>query len=366
MKCPHCGADVKSNSSLCEYCGPCITAQMIRAQEQLNKAGCPKCGSTNITFNREKQGEVKGKRGTAVVRTTVGVCKDCGYTWQTDSGVTNAKKRKTWLWVLGWICIFPVPLTFLMLRKKDMKPVLKYGIITIAWVLYLIIAMSGQSNTSVENLNTQPEASQTANSQKEIGQIETEPKELGNMEIILMEGHPKYYGSTKQAHEVWGSLKKGVIHFADSYSKDPDAIISMGGYSQGEKNEIIRDIYIRLGEGVSLEEALRVADDYLPYDIIAQWYEFSRSFKTAPNEGSQKTCVDYFVSYHLTQEGSDAYYADKHQYSGSIDVQLSSEDNGKSIRTISIGFGTPRWTGSLSQNGLQEIEWNYDFLKSKD
>ena len=47
-------------------------------QEQLNKAGCPKCGSSNVTFTREKQGELKGKNGTAVVRTTIGLCKDCG------------------------------------------------------------------------------------------------------------------------------------------------------------------------------------------------------------------------------------------------------------------------------------------------
>lgn len=31
------------------------------------------------------------------------------------------KRRKTWLWVLGWICIFPVPLTIIMLNKKDMS-----------------------------------------------------------------------------------------------------------------------------------------------------------------------------------------------------------------------------------------------------
>lgn len=145
MKCPNCGADVKGNSRFCEYCGSSITTQMLREQEQLNKAGCPKCGSTNITFNREKQGEVKGKRGTAVVRSTVGVCKDCGYTWQTDSGVTNPKKRKTWLWVLGWICIFPLPLTILLLRKKEIKPSVKYGIIAVAWIVYFIIGMSGNN-----------------------------------------------------------------------------------------------------------------------------------------------------------------------------------------------------------------------------
>ena len=74
MKCPNCGAEIKINSKYCEFCGSAVSAQMRREQEQLNKAGCPRCGSTNITFSREKQGEVKSKRGTAVVRSTVGVC----------------------------------------------------------------------------------------------------------------------------------------------------------------------------------------------------------------------------------------------------------------------------------------------------
>lgn len=32
-----------------------------------------------------------------------------------------------------------------MLRKKDMKPALKYGIIAAAWIVYLIIGLSGNS-----------------------------------------------------------------------------------------------------------------------------------------------------------------------------------------------------------------------------
>lgn len=138
MKCPNCGAEIKTNAKFCEFCGSSITTQMRREQEQLNKAGCPKCRSSNISFSREKQGELRGKRGTAVVRSTVGVCKDCGYTWQTDSGTTGVKKRRTWLWVLGWICIFPLPLTILLLCKKEMKPAIKYGIIAVAWVVYFI------------------------------------------------------------------------------------------------------------------------------------------------------------------------------------------------------------------------------------
>ena len=66
-----------------------------------------------------------------------------------DSG--NPKKRKTWLWVLGWLFIFPLPLTILLLRKKEMKAPVKYGIIAVAWLFYLIIAIAGTSGSDSEN-----------------------------------------------------------------------------------------------------------------------------------------------------------------------------------------------------------------------
>ena len=154
MKCPNCGAEIERKKS-CEYCGTQITLDMQRTQEQLNKEGCPKCHSTNIQFKRENQGEIRGKKSKQVVHKTVGFCKDCGYTWlPTGVGQQEPKKNNLWLWVLGWICIFPVPLTILMLRKKEMKSSLKYGIIAFAWIIYLIIGLSGNSSDKSENIHT--------------------------------------------------------------------------------------------------------------------------------------------------------------------------------------------------------------------
>ena len=155
MKCPSCGAEI-GNTKFCEYCGSQISSEMQKEQEQLNKKGCPKCGSTNITYKRENQGEVREKKSKQVIHRTVAVCKDCGETWFVDEGV---KKKKTWLWVLGWLFIFPLPLTILLLRKKDMNKILKYGIITVAWITYIVIAFSGGSegektDVSVDDITT--------------------------------------------------------------------------------------------------------------------------------------------------------------------------------------------------------------------
>lgn len=152
MKCPNCGAEI-GNEKVCQYCNSQIPYSMQREQELINKAGCPKCSSSNVTFKRENQGEVRGKNSKRVIHRTVGLCKDCGYTWYPQENRSNAqpKKNNMWLWILGWICIFPIPLTILMLRNKNMKPTVKYGIIAVVWVVYLLIGLSGGKEKSSDN-----------------------------------------------------------------------------------------------------------------------------------------------------------------------------------------------------------------------
>ncbi len=153
MKCPNCGADI-THGKYCEYCGTAISGRMLKEQEELNKSGCPQCGSTNVSFTREKQGEYHGANGTAIIHATVGVCKDCGYTWETSSHtdmrdfantvIEKPKKRRKVLWILGWIYIFPLPLTLILLKKEKLNPLVKYGVIIAAWIAYLAVIYAGQ------------------------------------------------------------------------------------------------------------------------------------------------------------------------------------------------------------------------------
>ena len=104
MKCPSCGAEIE-NGRFCSFCGTQITADMLREKEILNKVGCPSCGSTNVTFNRENQGEVRGENGKQIVHYTVGLCKDCGYTWRADKAAPEGSKPKN-KWVALMLCLF--------------------------------------------------------------------------------------------------------------------------------------------------------------------------------------------------------------------------------------------------------------------
>ncbi len=177
MKCINCGAETQEE--ICEYCGSempndntvKITNNYYTVTEASNDgdsdAGkCPKCGNSKIEYNREQiatttKSKRKGKKGRTVSTAsykTVGVCQNCGYSWNPDdeSKDANKKNSKIWLWVLGWIFIFPVPLTILLIKKTNLKPAIKYTIIALVWVFYLLIGILGGANAEPTTDSTVP------------------------------------------------------------------------------------------------------------------------------------------------------------------------------------------------------------------
>lgn len=132
--CPNCGAsiqvDMDKKNLTCNYCG-----NSLFVDDEVQHIQYDNAEETGYQFEKGRQ------RAQAEARSV-------NTPQYTQSIQPAPKKRKTWLWVLGWIFIFPVPLTILLLRKKDMNPILKYGIIAVAWIFYLIIGFSGKSNDS--------------------------------------------------------------------------------------------------------------------------------------------------------------------------------------------------------------------------
>ena len=211
MKCPNCGAETQNK--ICEFCG----SEMPKERETVNitnnyygdtpmqeqgettvKGSCPKCGSTKISFKREriavatrsnsrKKALGSGSKGQSYSQSayrTIGLCQNCGFTWNPNAnstvGTTGKRGAPTWLWVLGWIFIFPVPLTVLLLRKKEMNSILKYGIIAVAWLLYLLIAFSGKPDDSNSNsqidtkATTKIEVDNSISTDEKVDEISTE------------------------------------------------------------------------------------------------------------------------------------------------------------------------------------------------
>ena len=84
-------------------------------------------------------------------------------------GPQNQPRRKTWLWVLGWLVIFPLPLTILLLRDKEKRTIPRYILAAGAWLVYLILMIASRSNSG----NTET----TATRQQEVRTVESESSE---------------------------------------------------------------------------------------------------------------------------------------------------------------------------------------------
>lgn len=150
LTCPGCGArlevDMDRKMAFCSYCGAALPVDDEIQKVQLD--GAEKAG---YEFEKGRQ-RAQAEAAQAFFQPQQ-ACYQPASQPQVPPQPQQAsyqpapqeapKKRKTWLWVLGWICIFPVPLTIIMLNKEDMSKKARYGIIAAGWILYLFIGLGG-------------------------------------------------------------------------------------------------------------------------------------------------------------------------------------------------------------------------------
>ena len=138
MVCPNCGAtlqiDADKKNLTCNYCGNNLFIDDEVQHIQYDNA--EEAGYQFEKGRQRAQSEIK----TYESKKQVSVCSN-----------QPQKKSLTWLWVLGWIFIFPVPLTILVVRSKSMKIGLKIVIISIVWIVYLFIGLFGGRDKNNEN-----------------------------------------------------------------------------------------------------------------------------------------------------------------------------------------------------------------------
>lgn len=137
LYCPSCGArldvDMNNKTAACQYCGAIFPID--DEKQSLKIDGAEQAG---YEFEKGRQrAQAEALRQQPVT--------------QQQAQQPLPKKRKTWLWVLGWLCIFPVPLTIIMLRKKSMDARVRYGIIAAGWLVYLAIGLLGGCGKKAEN-----------------------------------------------------------------------------------------------------------------------------------------------------------------------------------------------------------------------
>ena len=201
-------------------------------------------GGAKINFSKSGVGYSIGTKGARITKkanggskTTLSVpgtgisyvkeSKDKRKAFNTSEGGTKGgsmgntggpKKRNTLLWVLGWLSIFPLPLTILLLRKKEMTPGKKYGFIVAAWSVYLIMAAVANKNDKSTNRSfSQVEQSTVLQGEKsKISEIT-----FGNGEDITVKiGETGVGGKVKVTSNDWFYYPNdGDVTFASANSE---------------------------------------------------------------------------------------------------------------------------------------------------
>lgn len=159
--CPHCGApleyDAEQKKAVCGFC----KSELIVDDEvqHLSFDNGEEFGYQFEKGRQRAQAEMKSNTAKQTAGTQIPAV----------SVTLSAPKRKTWLWVLGWIFIFPLPLTLILIKKPNMPNInktLKYVIIIFAWLAYIgMMGISAVSDSKESKKATETSVSENATEQ---------------------------------------------------------------------------------------------------------------------------------------------------------------------------------------------------------
>ncbi len=128
--CPNCTAtlhiDAEKSEAVCEYCGS-------RFQIEDKKRDAEREGYAY------ELGRMKARRD--ISREQANNTQPVYY--QSEP----SKKRMTWLWVLGWIFFFPIPLTVLIVRSSRISTPVKIVLLAVVWGFVFYAGITGNSDT---------------------------------------------------------------------------------------------------------------------------------------------------------------------------------------------------------------------------
>lgn len=160
--CPSCGAKLNINpngkQAFCEFCGASLLVDDEVQHVQYDNA-------EEAGYNFEK-----GRQRAQAEARFANTSKDLSWARQDNSKVQiprPAKKRKTWLWVLGWILFFPIPLTILIVRNKKLNTWQKAVLIAVIWLVIFIIGATNDDSSNNDANNSDQTVSNAAYSYDE-------------------------------------------------------------------------------------------------------------------------------------------------------------------------------------------------------
>jgi predicted RNA-binding Zn-ribbon protein involved in translation (DUF1610 family) len=117
LQCEHCNGtmeyDNKKRMFVCPYCG---SSKIFAESDEVKLARMR---------NQEKQIDLERQR--------------LFYQQQNMKKTEEKNKKFLILWIIGWICFFPIPLTILIVRNKNLDTKTKTLIIFAVWAFILLV-----------------------------------------------------------------------------------------------------------------------------------------------------------------------------------------------------------------------------------
>lgn len=137
-------------SMVCPQCGG-----TLEVPENTKQAQCPFCNTTvmiddevkHVQFDNSKQAGYDFEKGRIAAQQDH-VAQQVAYNQaaiRVQQEAERKRKNLKW-WVLGWIFIFPVPLSILIIKSNKLKPALKVVLVSMLWVALALFGVFANLN----------------------------------------------------------------------------------------------------------------------------------------------------------------------------------------------------------------------------
>ena len=180
LKCPNCGSVLQVNpeqkEAYCQYCGA-----KLAVDDEVQ----------HVQYDNAEQAGYEFEKG----RQRAQAEKQYNYTSIPQQPYQQTytqpqKKKHTWLWVLGWIFCFPIPLTVLLARSQKLDKKKKIILICFIWAIILIVGAIGNSGSDVDtdNQSNTTQQEQIADDEAVSTTIATTPAEkieMNSLQILF-------------------------------------------------------------------------------------------------------------------------------------------------------------------------------------
>ena len=149
LKCPNCGSVLQVSSDrnevYCQYCGT-----KLLVDDGIHHIQYDNAEQAGYEFEKGRQRAQKEQQVNTLPAQQ-----------NYQSPVNKKKTKHTWLWVIGWIFFFPIPLTIIIASSKKLKPWVKAVLIIALWLTLIIAGYVEDSDNSTDSVVSDTSISET-------------------------------------------------------------------------------------------------------------------------------------------------------------------------------------------------------------